>query len=205
MNNTEQELVVDSYNKIASNFATRRCYTWTWIDSFMTNCTYDSNILDIGCGSGRNLNYKNYNMFGIDSSIEQLKQCKNKNTILGDMTDLPYQSCSFDYILSIASLHHLSNEERRIQAINEMYRVLKYGGQVLLSVWSINQPDKTRRKFDKYGNIIVNWKNIPRYYYIFRINELYNLFEQCQFEIIIHKWDCGNEIFILQKNYKERR
>ena len=66
-----------------------------------------------------------------------------------------------------------------------------------MSVWSINQPEKTRRKFIKYGDTIVNWKQVPRYYYIFEINELKNLLLE-YFKINKHFWDCGNEIFILQ-------
>ena len=62
----------------------------------------------------------------------------------------------------------------------------------------INQK-KTRRVFTDYGDTIVPWRNIPRYYYIFKIDEITNLLEK-YFTIEKHFWDSGNEIFELS-NY----
>jgi len=57
-----------------------------------------------------------------------------------------------------------------------MKRLVKPGSNILLSVWSINQPKKTRRKFYKYGDNIVMWNNYgtiyERYYYIFNLDEI---------------------------------
>ena len=89
-----------------------------------------------------------------------------------------------------------------------MKRVLKINGKILLSIWSINQPNKIKRKFYHYGDTIVNWntnrkdnKNnfiiIPRYYYIFELNEIKNLLKQ-HFTITNYFWDTGNEIFELK-------
>ena len=197
MSLTEYELVKNSYDKISNEFKCTRVFTWKWTDEFIETLQNNCTILDIGCGTGRNLTYKNVNIVGIDISIEQLKNL-NGESVNADMTSLPFRDNSFDNILSIASFHHLSTIERRETALFEMYRILKKGGKVLLSVWSIKQPEKTRRKFEKYGDTIVNWRKIPRYYYIFEINELKQLINK-YFTIINHTWDCGNEILILIK------
>ena len=36
-----------------------------------------------------------------------------------------------------------------------------------------------------------------RYYYIFQLEEIKNLFAQCNLKILSHEYNCGNEIFIL--------
>jgi len=194
----ETELVQDSYNLISDEFKSTRVYTWKWTDEFMEKIKKNSTVLDIGCGTGRNLMYKGINTFGIDISIEQLKKCEN-SVINCDMSYLPFRNIMFDNIISIASFHHLSTEKRRHQALSEMSRVLKPGGKILMSVWSKEQPDKTRRKFTHFGDTIVNWRKIPRYYYIFEITELKNMLLE-YFTIVKHYWDTGNEVFILIKD-----
>ena len=164
MSNTEIELVRDSYNKIATEFKVTRVFTWKWTDNFIEKLEKDSKLLDIGCGTGRNTNYININITGIDISEEQIKQCNKGNNIVADMCELPFENNSFDNIISIASI----------------------------------QPDKTRRKFEKYGDTVVKWREVPRYYYIFSIPEITDLLKQ-YFVIISHIWDSGNEIFELEK------
>jgi SAM-dependent methyltransferase len=152
------------------------------------------------------MTYKGHSFKGIDSSKEFVKICKSKNldVIEGDMCNLPFNDKQFDAILSIASFHHLSTHERRNIAIREMERILKPSGLILLSVWSINQPEKTRRKFHNYGDTLVSWNKdgdiYQRYYYIFEIEEIKQYFIKNNLTIVKHIWDYGNEIFFLKKN-----
>ena len=197
---------MNTYDLIAKQFSVTRVFTWKWTDDFINLINNNDNnnnnnvplILDIGCGNGRNLNYNKY-LHGIDSSIEQIKLSNNKNVLHSTMTSIPFRNNIYDAILSIASFHHLDNIDDRRKTLSEMKRVLNVSGKILLSVWSINQPKKTRRKFEKYGDTIVNFNGIPRYYYIFNINEITNLIKE-YFIIDKYFWDCGNEIFILS-NY----
>lgn len=201
------------YNKIAKEFKNTRHYQWTWIDEFIKtiNNTISIKILDIGCGSGRNIEAYQSNQIiieGIDNSSEFVNMCVNNklNVTLNDMTNISKPNNNYDYILSIASFHHLNDRKKRILCLKEMKRVLKNNGTILLSVWSKTQPKKIKRVFDKYGDNMVPWKcqdgNIyNRYYYIFELNELEKLFLEVGFEIVNYFWDCGNEVFIL-KNKK---
>jgi len=56
------------------------------------------------------------------------KQIKEVEFIEADVTDLPFEGNSFDFI---TISYGLRNIQDRAKAINEMYRVLKTGGKVL--------------------------------------------------------------------------
>ena len=201
----EKQKVCDVYNKIADRFNQTRGYGWSWIKEFVETVPKGSTVYDIGCGSGRNMTYPDISFIGIDNCEKLLKicYCKGLNVIYSDMCNLPLKDNSGDFIMSVAAFHHLSTKERRMQALNEFYRVLKPGGKVLISVWSKNQPKKTRRIFETYGDTMVKWDQYgeihDRYYYIFKINELLELFTKNKFCIESYKWDCGNEVFTLLK------
>ena len=84
-----------------------------------------------------------------------------------------------------------------------MYRVLKQEGSILLSIWSIKQPSKSKRQFSNYGDTLVKWNSnnniYERYYYIFSLTEIIKILES-KFIIKKHIWDYGNEIFILTRD-----
>jgi alkylated DNA repair protein alkB family protein 8 len=39
-------------------------------------------------------------------------------------------------VISIAVIHHFATEERRIRALQELWRILKPGGTLLVFVWA---------------------------------------------------------------------
>lgn len=201
----EKSQVKEIYEKIAEHFNNTRVYTWSWIEEFLNKIPINRIIYDIGCGSGRNMSNKNFNFIGIDNCENFINICKKKNlnVVNANIINIPLDNNSADAILCIAVLHHLSTPENRLQALLEMKRLLKSGGKILLSVWSINQPSKTRRTFKNYGNNIVLWNNYgaiyERYYYIFKLDELKNLIKKAGLTIINYTYSCGNEIFTLLK------
>ena len=201
--------VQESYDLIAKYFAVTRVFTWKWTDNFINSLSNHNIILDIGSGNGRNSNYNNHIVFCIDISNEQLKMnyFKNNLSIHANMISIPFKNNAFDSILSIASFHHLKTIKERHSCLKEMKRVLTKNGKILLSVWSIDQPKKTKRIFTNYGDNIVNWNTnrkdtngdfiiIPRYYYIFKLDEIKELLRE-YFIIDKYYWDSGNEIFEL--------
>jgi tRNA (uracil-5-)-methyltransferase TRM9 len=201
----EKSNVFQVYSQIAYHFNNTRHYKWRSVDDFLDTLSPGSFVLDIGCGNGRNMENTQHNFIGIDTCKEFLTICDRKRlkTVNSDMTAIPFRDKLFDSIISVASFHHLATVERRIQAIKEMFRVLKIGGKVFLTVWSINQPKKTKRNFKKYGDNYVVWKynntDFQRYYYIFKVDELNNLFISGGFRLDNYYWDCGNEIVVFIK------
>ena len=194
------------YNLIADEFSEKRFSTWSWIDVFLNSFPQQSLILDIGCGNGRNMKHKNLNFIGIDNCHNFVNICKKKglSVLECDMISIPLPEATFDGIISIASFHHLSSKERREQCLNEMKRMLKFDGKILLSIWSIDQHHNPKLNFT-LGDNMIPWKNKDgtiqeeRYYYIFEINEIIKLLEK-YFVIENHFWDHGNEIFILKNS-----
>ncbi len=194
------------YEEIATKFSEKRFNKWDWIELFINSFSFNSTLLDIGCGNGRNMNNKNYNFYGIDNCEKFIQICKDQqlNVKLSDMTTLPFENNYFDGIISIASFHHLSTIERRLECLKEMKRILKPNGKILLSVWSINQTHnkKLNNQFI-YGDNLVPWKNNKgdiignRYYYIFKLGEISKLLETL-FTIESHDWIHGNEVFVLK-------
>lgn len=106
------------------------------------------NIMDLGCGTGYYLFLLSslpvkLNLIGLDSDKKALEEAKEslKNRkirfILGDSHKLPFKENTFDKIVASEVLEHLDNDEK---ALKEMYRVLKRGGVLVVSVPSINYP-----------------------------------------------------------------
>lgn len=64
--------------------------------------------------------------------------------VRGTMVSLPWRSQSQDFVISVAALHHLSTEERRLAALVEMLRVLiDDGGRLLIYVWAMADDAKS--------------------------------------------------------------
>ena len=115
------------------------------------------------------------------------------------MTKLPYKNNYFNYILHIASLHHLNSEEKILKSLNETYRVLKPKGLVLLTVWN-----KLQLKFLlKPKDLLVPWKikskQYKRYYHLFDYYELRKLIRKTKFKIIESNLLGKNLVFVLEK------
>jgi tRNA (uracil-5-)-methyltransferase TRM9 len=146
-------------------------------------------ILDIGCGNGRNLKpflEKGFECTGIDSSKELIKIAKEQvpgaKLIAANATKLPFPDETFDYVISLAVLHHLKPKYHE-KALSEIKRVLKPEGIAAIAVWNKLQK---RFIFGKKERM-VPWKlpkqTIERYYYFFTYWELKKLLKKQGFVI----------------------
>lgn len=201
MTEIEEKHVSQFYDANSKSFSNTRHSGWDWIDEFIANLDDHEFYYDIGCGNGRNLRIgKSIGIDNCQNFVDEVN-ASGKIAIKSDMTHIDLPSNSADAIICIAAFHHLSTEERRIQTLLEMKRLIRPCGKLLLSVWSINQPENRRIQFDKYGDVFVTWtkqnKSFDRYYYIFQIDEIKNLFTQTGWKIIAHNWREGNEVFEL--------
>jgi ubiquinone/menaquinone biosynthesis C-methylase UbiE len=152
-------------------------------------------ILDLGCGSGRNLiDQKNLEYYGVDFSDKMLNLFKKKAEKLGikikttksNAEKLSYDNEFFDYALFISTLHCIENETLRKKSLQELYRVLKKNGEAIISVWDKNSDTKISKLEAKEG--FVDWKfngnNYKRYYYFYDTDELDYLLKEIGFEIV---------------------
>jgi malonyl-CoA O-methyltransferase len=95
----------------------------------------DKCVLDVGCGKGRFarvLQEQNPGtvIWGLDISEEMLRFVPaGIHTVAGSMTELPFPDSTFNGVYATESLEHAVEIER---AVEEMCRVLKPGGKLLI-------------------------------------------------------------------------
>ena len=103
---------------------------------------------------------------------------------LADVTHLPYANESFDWIIAVATYHHIKGNRQREAALNELRRVLKPGGEAFITVWNRWQP----RFWFQRRNLLVPWRSrdrtLYRYYYLFSRYELERLVKKAGFEVL---------------------
>lgn len=106
----------------------------------------DKNVLEIGFGMGTDhlmMARLGAVMHGIDITPGNREITNRRFEIYqyqtelttGDAETLPYSSDSMDFVYSFGVLHHTPNMEK---AINEVYRVLKPGGECYIAVYNKN-------------------------------------------------------------------
>jgi len=96
----------------------------------------ETDFLEVGCGNGEVARYiaRTYrgNVIGVDVDPEQIRIARGNDDGIphleffeADSTSLPFENDSFDVVLSLGVLHHISNWQ---DALEEIKRVLRGGG-----------------------------------------------------------------------------
>lgn len=97
--------------------------------------TQNDKILDIGCGTGRNVKEfaKFGTMWGIDSSSEAIKFCKEKglkNVRLGTSDKTGFDRETFDVVTLLDVLEHVEEDK----TLREIKRILAKNGVLIITV-----------------------------------------------------------------------
>lgn len=199
---TTQFQTQSTYNQIAQQFSQTRYKMWPGVKQFLLSLPESYNILDAGCGNGKNMLETQHNFYGIDLSDELLKEAKrktiNKTNIMGfeqlSITNMnTIKSNTFDAVMSIAVIHHLETQNERINAIKEMIRVCKNGSAILLTVWKLEDNDvyeKGKSITTDTHNKLIMWKDVKnnisydRFYHFFSHEEIIELIKLINEELI---------------------
>jgi len=182
---TEAKYVHSFYRKNFDNFSDTRRNIWPCVQNYIDKQLPNQNIFEIGCGNGKNMLYAKNNghrVTGIDLCPEFVEICKKTgldNTHLDSCLRQSFVDEQFDCVLSIAVFHHLSTKEHRTKALNNMINVIKTGGSGFLTLWAVEQPGNTKKKFN-VGDNMVKWNRpyeddnnvrqyevFDRYYYVY--------------------------------------
>lgn len=122
-------------------------------------------LLENGCGIGMYLQHlapHTGSLIGLEYDPERAHQAQihSPNIINGDSEHLPFAHGSFEVILSHEVLEHVKDDRRSVE---EMLRVLKPGGAILLFVPNLGYPYETHGVFwrGKY-----HFGNIPLVHYL---------------------------------------
>jgi tRNA (uracil-5-)-methyltransferase TRM9 len=151
-------------------------------------------LLNVGCAHGPDfLPFRqSFDLYGVDFSAEMLKFAEKYsrkfgfavNLTLADIRHLPYPDKTFDWAISVATYHHITDRREQQTALNELRRVLKPGGEAFITVWNRWQP----RFWLKPKEVTIPWrkrdKTLYRHYYLFYYPELERLARRAGFEVI---------------------
>lgn len=152
-------------------------------------------LINLGCGHGADFlpfTKQGFKLYGIDYSKEMLRMAEqyarkfnfNVNLILTDVSCLPFRDSTFDYTISVATYHHLQTKESRRTAFEELYRILKPGGEAFITVWNKMQP----RFFFSPKEVQVPWRmkreTLYRYYYLFTYGEFERMVKEAGFTVL---------------------
>jgi ubiquinone/menaquinone biosynthesis C-methylase UbiE len=190
MPNLSQEQI---WNKIASDWSKFRPNAIFEVKEFLKD--KKGRVIDIGCGSGRNMiNQEGLEYYGVDFSDSMLKFAREKAEKIGmkarlsksNADKLSFDEEFFDCAIYISTLHCIENEKLRKKSLQELYRVLKIGGQAMISVWDKSK-DEDMADLETNGGYIDWNKNgevYKRYYYFYDSDELVYLLKEVGFEIV---------------------
>lgn len=130
-----------------------------------------------------------------DSLVRIATSHNPHSAIVADNLSLPHPDSAFDFAISIAVVHHLSTQPRRIQAIESILKTLKLGdatasgGRALIYVWALEQKDSRRGwNTGDSQDVMVPWvmkqrtkantadedKIFQRFYHLYKAGELEN-------------------------------
>lgn len=207
------------YDLIASEFeVTRRMLHWPILVSFIKEIPEGSRVLDIGCGSGRLVQYfkeRKIEYVGMDNVAAMLEQARKSypkaHFQYGDIIDIPSPDSAFDEVLAVAVVHHIPSHRLRLKAMQEVKRVLKPGGQVYMTnwnLWKINflplfmrngsvkigmaTPREVWETKLAWNDVLVPWKRkYLRYYHAFTRRELTRLVADAGMHITVLEKDGG--------------
>lgn len=198
---------MEFYENNYKDFSNTRYCLWKSVNDFSKQFSQSSNVLDAGCGNGKNMLHLQH----LVATITGFDNCKNFVTLCnmrglhvieGDIINPPYEDNTFDFIICIAVIHHLKHECDRTKAMNELLRILKPGGKVLLTVWAVESDaySKKRKFIQGDNNVLFNKKD--RYYFVHDKNSFKEYCEQFSVEKEIF-WDKGNWNVIFTKSLCE--
>ena len=119
-------------------------------------------VLEVGCGTGSNLSFaakEGFSVYGIDASISAIKSAKANfkknsligNFIVGDFTQLPFDSNKFDLVIDRAGITCTGKKNAK-KAIHEVFRVLKKNGKFFFNSYSTNHASNIKTKMRQDGS-----------------------------------------------------
>lgn len=228
--NIQKELlniVKDNYENIAEEFSdTRTKGLWPELLNLTKVVTNGHRVMDVGCGNGRLLGAfigKEIVYLGVDQSENLIDLAKRKYSDFDfqvvDILELgKINELDFDFVFSIAVLHHLPDQELRVNALRQLKNKIKNDGQIVISVWNLWDNKKYKKLIWKYfflkligknkmdfGDILFYWKNEEsdilkkRYYHAFTKGELKKTAKKAGLQIEKIYKDKYNYYLILKK------
>lgn len=154
-----------------------------------------SEVLDIGCGTGRHSNYltrQGFSVHGFDISGRAIQIAKANGEDVsvdyrkGTLADLSFPPNSMDFILANHSLEYIS-EDKIVDSIKKIDSILKKDMPIFVRVLSTDHPLSKANPEDIYGFSHVGFcikNNLPVHFY--ERDELEELFKNYKIQRLEH-------------------
>jgi ubiquinone/menaquinone biosynthesis C-methylase UbiE len=92
-------------------------------------------ILDAGCGGGATMEslrrYGSVRGMEISEEAVEYNRQRDREVSLGSIEQMPFADSSFDLVLALDIIEHVPDD---LQALRELYRILRPGGSLLVTV-----------------------------------------------------------------------
>jgi len=174
---------IKTFNKFAeqySNFTFLNLLQYE-LNRFIALLPQEAKILDVGCGSGRDVHYfldYKLNPIGIDASPELIKECKKRvpegNFLQMDMLNLTFQPFFFDGIWALDAISYI-NKNSISEILKNFNKILKQGGILYISVRQGSGEKIIKHEKLNKEEILINFYSQP---------EIEDLLKQANFEIL---------------------
>lgn len=174
-----------------------------------------ADILDYGCGLGRNMIYLNkkrkeenlkIDIYGTDTDkqILNIKNSDNYKTMLKDnmtiytKSELENNDKKYDYILNCHVLNVVGDSTKK-QIINDIYKYLKRGGKAIIQIRTESDIATSKTK-ERYGDgwIIKKGKELTYQEGVTK-EKMQNMLTGVGFKIINHKFNKSIHIIEVEK------
>lgn len=201
--------VRDTYDRIASHFASTREYAWPEVETFVQETdTGSSGVgLDLGCGNCRHAELLAEEtalerVVGLDASRGLLETGRARavdhgfdvSLVQGDAATLPLADSVVSLAVYVATLHHLPTQTARQDSLDELARVLGPDGRALVSAWST-----AHDRFDETEGFdtTVEWtlpggETVDRFYHIYAPDEFEADLEASDLTLLEWELSSGN-------------
>jgi len=129
--------------------------------------TPDAKVLEVGCGDGRSIFDilpVTKNVTGIDHDDKGITDAKNNfssypsiKILKADATKLPFENEEFDFVVCMTTFVNFA--DKRFMILEEMKRVLKESGKIIISVFSEDALEERMKVYKASGIIIKSIEN----------------------------------------------
>lgn len=174
MSNKEIKEMSSFFDEVADGYDNHMKKTITLFDEYYSavssqvkNSKDSINVLDLGCGTGTELKgifdkAPNANITAVDLSPAMLEKLKDKymdkseniRLVNASYEGLEFAKGSFDYVVSVMSLHHYKHD-RKLMLYRKIFSVLKKGG-IFINGDYVVSPQGEKECIEEYDRIILD-------------------------------------------------
>jgi SAM-dependent methyltransferase len=198
-----QQAVFDFYEAHGKAFSRSRARGWGVMELVREKTFPKAVVFDIGAGNGRLAHELPLEVKYVaiepsstlrDEAVKSLEKRSGVEIRSGALPQLPAKDGEADIVASIAVLHHIPGSVFQLMSIEELARILKPGGTLILTVWNLRSTRFFRPKTwlaswlrftfvegGEKGDVWIPWRSsgkaVRRYVHAFTLKELKRFFD----------------------------